>query len=319
MRSVLSLKSLIKYLPTLPLVYVWLTLLTVLTSSFVNAEAADKPASDNVYVVLKKTCEAINDAIQGLPPAGGTVVLTEGDYYCGTPILIPRSSVRLLGAGANKTLIRVESGKSFPVLFVGHYPSKGNEIRAVELAGFSIAGDFPGVTLDPERECYNPVMKQATVCKSAPDASESLLHNNGLTLLHVRAVYIHDVRADHNFAAGLSIGRQSTEVKIEGFSATKNARDGIVGSETTLSSFSDLDLDANLESGANLSHQFSTNSFFGMNLRGNGASGLRVDAACKQIHLINAYIKTGNPNVECLSLGRGAQLQRSGSYNCEQF
>ena len=61
--------------------------------------------------VSTPTGEAIQDAINGLPPGGGTVNLTaDVPYVIDTPLLIERNKVQLVGRGPAATRLRAKSG-----------------------------------------------------------------------------------------------------------------------------------------------------------------------------------------------------------------
>ena len=106
-----------------------------LTLLFISSAPAQKPARPSMQATqaskdlspekvvrrIKNTaglCEAIQNAINVLPPQGGEVFMGPGTFTCTNPVVIDRDNVKLRGSGAG-TILRLADGANAPVLIIG--------------------------------------------------------------------------------------------------------------------------------------------------------------------------------------------------------
>lgn len=202
------------------------------------------PAGESVHVVVKtRTCEAIQAAINGLPPEGGIVLVAAGTYVCRAPIVIDRDYVTLRGTGPG-TLLRLDDHVNRPVLVVGGTASVPARRRHIHVADLAIDGNR---------------LKQDFECSSGGCTELDYLRNNAISLRRVEDVVIEHIAANSAFSGGLVVDG-SRRVTIRDFTATDNRLDGLAGYETTDSVFSGLYLHANLAAGLSLDNDFDHNT-----------------------------------------------------------
>lgn len=215
------------------------------------AYAATTPDSNRslaptTITVADTACTSIQSAIDGLPPAGGRVLVAAGLYTCDTAIVIARDNVELLGEGGS-TILRLADGANAPVLVVGETstppPAMHHHIRVADLM-------IDGNRREQNHECWGGPCDQGGL---------SYVRNNGVTLRHVRDVVIERVTVTGARSGGLVTEKVSQRITVRDFTATDNEFDGLAGYQTEDSLFTGLHLHDNVYTGLSLDLDFNGN------------------------------------------------------------
>ncbi|HEY9724309.1 MAG TPA: NosD domain-containing protein [Oscillatoriaceae cyanobacterium] len=169
------------------------------------------PSTPPVPVVHAERFASIQDAIDSLPPSGGTVVLQSRTYAIAHPLTVP-SHVALRGQG-DATVLRLSAHCDAPAIVNAHYG--GGSDRGIRLSGLAIDGNraqqetqMPLVFLDHVSAC---TLDHLTVQHGIAD---------GVQLRHADHVVIRDGRfcdnglTDRWVASGIALNGECNDDTI---------------------------------------------------------------------------------------------------------
>lgn len=234
-----------------------------------GAPGATGPPGASAYTVVDGgDCGDIQAAIDGLPAAGGAVLVKAGTYVCGGPIVIDRDRVALRGTGP-ATVLKLGDHVNRPVLVLGETTAvpatTRTQIRVADL------------TIDGNRQ------NQDFECSSGPCEGSDYLRNNGISLRRVADVLVEGVAVESARSGGLVVEMGSRRVTVRDFSSADNQFDGLAGYETEDSLFTGLDLHDNLAAGLSFDSSFDHNTIADSVLDGNGDVGIFMRAATDNV------------------------------------
>ncbi len=217
---------------------------TMLTGAH-PAMAATGPRPEPTLVVTDLTGEAIQAAIDGLPPAGGTVQLVDGTYVIGTSVVL-RSGCTLVGASRSGTILQLapsagahvvvnaDVANGNPNITVQSLTIDGN--RAQQGAARNIDGIYltrcSTVVLDDleTHDCVRTgcALTGEGVITRVGRVSNLYSHNNGydgINAYHaMREMIYTNLTCDLNGNNGFDLGH--SEGVINGVQCNRNAVDG---------------------------------------------------------------------------------------------
>lgn len=204
------------------------------------------PPGPSAYIVLSAgTCADIQAAIDGLPPAGGAVLVSAGTYLCTGPIVIDRSHVTLRGVGP-ATVLRLADHTNRPVLVLGQVTRPPLDMRShITVAELSIDGNESQQDFECSRGLCTPV---------------DFLRNNGISVRTVEDALVEDVEVRSARSGGLVVELGSRRVTIRDFTSSHNELDGLAGYDTTDSLFAGLHLHHNGAAGLSFDGDFVGNT-----------------------------------------------------------
>jgi len=224
------------------------------------AALAVMPAAAQIVVEPSSgDCEAIQNAIDSLPPEGGRILIKAGTYLCAKPIVINRDAVQLSGEGRG-TVLSLRDGANSPVLVIG----QTDPVPAVTRRDIVVSD----LVIDGNRE------QQTHECMGGPCEGERVLRNNGITLRSVADSAVRRVLIVRARSGGLVTELGCIRLTIEDLTSASNQFDGLAVYKTIDSTFSRLRLVDNLWAGFSADHGFNQNILSGMILTGNRDVGI---------------------------------------------
>ena len=206
------------------------------------------PAGPSAYtVVMGGDCGDIQAAIEGLPAAGGAVLVAAGTYVCSEPVVIDRDRVTLRGTG-RATVLRLADGANWPVLVLGQRSQANPTIARTDIhvADLSIDGNRS----NQQFECH-----LSNAC-----AGTDFLRNNGLSLRRVVDVLIENLSVKSASSGGLVAELGSRRVTVRDFTSSDNRFDGLAAYLTENSLFTGLHLHDNEGAGLSFDTHFDHNT-----------------------------------------------------------
>lgn len=187
-------------------VALWLTARGVIGTP---ALARDEPATESGEgaQLLVGPGESIQQAIDGLPAEGGTVVLAAGEHWLTAGLWVNRSGMTLRGeAGAR---LRLADGVNQPVILLGDDAEvPGAVIRNLRVEGLEIDGNRKGQD-------------------SETDPTRPWIRNNGLDVRRVEGLVVDRVRVRGARSGGLVVSWDSRDIEVMRCSFDDNEFDGI--------------------------------------------------------------------------------------------
>jgi hypothetical protein len=188
-------------------------------------------------------CEAIQAAINDLPPSGGQIIVQAGTYTCTQPIVIDRDNVDLRGQGP-ATILRLADGANLPLLVLGQTVTPPTLTRRnIHVADLTVDGNRG----NQNYECYN------NDCAAYP------IRNNGITLRRVSDVLVERVTVLGARSGGLVAEKGCRRVAVQNLRAVDSYFDGLAAYETEDSRFSGLYLYNNCAAGLSFDLDFDNN------------------------------------------------------------
>jgi len=217
------------------------------------------PGRDAGTIVDGGDCGSIQAAIDGLPAAGGSVLVRPGVYTCGASIVIDRNNVALRGSGP-ATLLQLGAHVNRPVIVVGQtIEAPTTTRRNVVVSDLAIDGN----RAQQDHECSN-----------GPCGPGDFLRNNGMSLRRVEDVVVERVSVTGARSGGLVPELTSRRLTIRDFTVTDSAFDGIAAYETEDSLFTGLHLHDNAGAGLSFDIEFNRNVISDSVIEGNGDVGI---------------------------------------------
>lgn len=210
-------------------------------------------------VVAGGNCADIQTAINGLPSAGGAVLVKQGTYTCDAALVIDRDNVTLRGTGPG-TVLKLGNHVNRPVLIVGQTAAAPAVTRHdVRVSDLSIDGNR---------------LQQDFECSTGPCSGGDYLRNNDISLRRVEDVTIDNVSVESARSGGLVVEMGSKRVTVRDFTASDSQFDGLAAYNTEDSLFSGLYLHDNLAAGLSFDNDFNRNTVTDSALDHNGDVGV---------------------------------------------
>jgi hypothetical protein len=209
--------------------------------------------------VNEKTCDAIQKAINELPPEGGEVVLSPGVYTCVKPIILDRNNLTLRGSGP-ATLLRLGDHINAPVLVMGlteNIPSR--DTRHVRVIDLMIDGNRAN---------------QSSECMGGPCSDTFPLRNNGISIRRCVDCVVQSVTVFGAMSGGLVTELGCRRLTIRDYTSYDNEFDGLAGYETEDSTFSGIHLYGNKAAGISTDIKFNNNKFYDVTIADNKTVGI---------------------------------------------
>ena len=195
----------------------------------------------------------IQKALDGLPKAGGEVVLTAGMFEVAQPINLQRDNQTLRGAGAG-TVLRLADGANCPVIILGeplnHPIHLVSHLRVAELS-------IDGNRFHQQQECWQG------------SGEGSQIRNNGITVQTVTDSTVEHVTSSRCRSGGLVTSHIVRRLTVRDFTAFDNQFDGLACYQTEESLFTLLYLHNNPGAGISLDLAFNHNVISNAVLTGN--------------------------------------------------
>lgn len=219
------------------------------------------PSGQHEIVAMGRDLAAIANALEALPPEGGTVFLPEGVYTLKGPVVMDRDNLTLRGAGPS-TILQTMDGCDCPVIIMG-----STETPVQRTTRNLTVSDL---TLDGNR------MMQKEECWTGKCDSGGLayIRNNCLTVRGVEDSRIARVKATRGRSGGLVTEKGCRRLIVEDFEAWDNHFDGLACYETTESVFTGLHLHHNQFAAISLDIHFHRNAIVNSLLEHNGHQGI---------------------------------------------
>jgi hypothetical protein len=209
------------------------------------ADAQNGPAVSPVVVVMPSggTGADIQVALDGLPAAGGEVVLPAGDFEITRPVVLRRSNQALCGVGS-ATVLRLADNADCPVIIMGEPVNQPRmTINHLLVSGLYIDG--------------NRLHQRHELWQLPSERSE--IRNNGITVQLVSDSVVKNVTCAHCRSGGLVTTLVVRRMTVQDFEAFDNQFDGLACYLTTDCRFVNLNLHDNPDAGISLDLAFNHN------------------------------------------------------------
>jgi polygalacturonase len=186
---------------------------------------------------------AIQAALDGLPAAGGEVVLPAGTFEVRQPVVLGRDGLTLRGSGV-ATILRLADNANCPVIIMGEpVNNPKNTVKNLCVRDLFIDG--------------NRFRQQRELWREQGEGSE--IRNNGITVQAVTDSKVENVTCARNRSGGLVTSLGVKRLTVRGLTAFDNEFDGLACYLTTDSRFVDLYLHNNPGAGISLDLDFDHN------------------------------------------------------------
>jgi len=218
---------------------------------------APRGVAAKTLTVLAVTQKEIQAAINGLPSAGGKVIIRASrTITVNKSIVIARSNVTLEGEGPGATILRLANGVNAPVIVIGDpAAAPARTVVNVTVKNLAIDGNRLGQT-------------------SELDGSRPWLRNNGLTLRRCESCSVENVRITAARSGGLVSELNCSRLSIAHVESSDNEFDGMAAYLTTASTYTDLKLHHNVWAGFSVDTAFEGNVVSDSVIADNGKVGM---------------------------------------------
>jgi hypothetical protein len=205
----------------------------------------------------------IQRALDGLPAAGGEVVLPAGDFEIKCPVAMRRDNQTLVGAGS-ATVLRLADGANCPVIIMGEPVNRPSRtVKHLLLSGLRIEGN----RLHQQRELWQMTSVGAEI------------RNNGITVQNVSDSAVKNVTCAHCRSGGLVTTLGVRRLTVQNLEAFDNQFDGLACYSTADCRFVNLNLHDNPGAGISLDLAFDHNCVINAVLTANDL-GIFMRASC---------------------------------------
>ena len=205
-----------------------------------------------VWLQAGVTAAEIQKALDGLPAAGGEVLLPPAEIQVSQPIVLKRDNETLLGSG-RKTVLFLADNANCPVIIMGEPVNHPKEISHLRVGDLFIDGN----RAHQQRECW----------RLQGEGSE--IRNNGITVQNVSDSIVEDVVCARCRSGGLVTTLGTHRLTVCDLNSYDNEYDGLACFLTTDCLFTQLYLHDNLCAGISLDGNFSHNIIDDATLAGN--------------------------------------------------
>ena len=212
----------------------------------------------------------ISDAITGLPPEGGSIVLGKAEFLVSRPIVIDRDGIELRGTGPD-TILKLAAEANCSVLIVGSTLTPVPRIvKDVSVRNLLIDGN---------REA------QAWECCGGPcdQGGESVIRNNGITVRGAEDVCIENVVTRRARSGGIVLEKYCRRVLIRDVESHDNHFDGLAAYEAEDCTFTRLHLHHNQSAALSFDWKFNRNTISDSRLEFNGSQGVFMRDAVENV------------------------------------
>ncbi len=240
----------------------WIGLLLPLVGQdAVTPVAVVTPSGRHEIVAQGRDLAAIANALEALPPEGGTVFLPQGLYILKGPVVMDRDNLTLRGSGP-RTVLQTMDGCDCPVVIMGSTETPvGRTTRNLTVSDLTLDGN----RMMQKEECWTGK------CDSGGLA---YIRNNCLTVRGVEDSRISRVKATRGRSGGLVTEKVCRRLIVEDFEAWDNHFDGLACYETEESVFTGLHLHHNQFAAISLDIHFHKNAIVNSLLEHNGHQGI---------------------------------------------
>jgi len=222
----------------------FLVTLAVLAGTAALGQALAAPSPSVVTLRIGATGADIQRALDGLPEAGGEVLLPAGLFEISRPVILQRDNQALLGMGRT-TVLRLADNADCPVIILGEAVDRpGRTVRHLRVGGLYIDG--------------NRLHQRNELWRLAHGSSE--IHNNGITVQDVSDSSVTNVTCAHCRSGGLVTTMGVRRLTVQNLEAFDSEFDGLACYLTTDSRFVNLYLHDNRSAGISLDLAFDRNS-----------------------------------------------------------
>lgn len=256
---------------------VCISIMAVVHFSASNSCAAAMPdevkmAEASPYHATVSTAADIQQAIDSLPPEGGTIFIKAGVHALSKGLHINRPNVSLIGERG--TLLMLADQVKQPVILVGsdkEYPEHADTIGNIRISDLAIDGnkdkqDGNLAEFDPSR-CTDPQNPTPKTC---------WIRNNGIDVRMVNDLWIENVEIRNARSGGVVVSWKSNRVFIRGSSFHDNFFDGIALYDSENIHVSDFICFNNSNAGISLDNKLAQSSFSNGIIRDNRDVGVFV-------------------------------------------
>jgi hypothetical protein len=212
------------------------------------------PVTVKIDSIAAPSDTQIQQALDRLPPAGGTLVLDPGIYEIHHPLLLLRNGLTLRGSG-NLTVLHLVDRANCPGLILGSLKSNPSQsIHDLHVSDLAIDGNR-----------HQQLMEQWV-----DRSNTSGIENNGLMIQGVSNSTVERVVAAHCRSGGLVTANGTRNLTVSEFTAFDSEFDGLACYKTENSVFTKLNLHDNLSgAGISLDLNFNHNLISDSTLDGN--------------------------------------------------
>lgn len=219
------------------------------------------PSGRHEIVAEGRDLAAIANALEALPPEGGTVYLPEGVYLLKGPVVLDRDNLSLKGAGPRTVLLTMD-GSDCPVIIMGSTETPVHRItRNLTVSDMTLDGN----RMLQKEECWTG---------KCDEGGRSYIRNNCLTVRGVEDSRIARIKATRGRSGGLVTEKGCRRLIIEDLEAWDNHFDGLACYETEESVFTGLHLHHNQFAAISLDIHFHKNAIVNSLLEHNGHQGI---------------------------------------------
>lgn len=204
---------------------------------------------------------SILEALRGLPPDGGSVVLGKSEFLISQPIVMDRDGIELRGTGP-ETVLKLAAEANCSVVIVG---STTTPIPRI-VKDVSVRN----LTIDGNRE------RQAWECCGGPcDAGGlTVIRNNGITIRGAEDICIEQVTTRRARSGGVVLEKYCRRVLINELDSHENHFDGLAAYEAEDCTFTRLHLHHNQSAALSFDWKFNRNVISDSRLEFNGSQGV---------------------------------------------
>jgi hypothetical protein len=219
------------------------------------------PSGKHEIVAQGRDLAAIVNALEALPPEGGTVFLPEGLYLLKGPVVLDRDNLTLRGAGRG-TILQTMDGCDCPVIVMGSTETPVHRIvRNLTVSDMTLDGN----RVMQKEECWTG---------KCDEGGLSYIRNNCLTVRGVHDSRIARIHATRGRSGGLVTEKGCRRLIVEDFVAWDNHFDGLACYETEESVFTGMHLHHNQFAAISLDINFHRNAIVNSLLEHNGHQGI---------------------------------------------
>lgn len=223
------------------------------------------PGSDgqDAASFVVSTVQELRDALDGMPPQGGRILMRAGTYDVSAPIVVAHDGVTIEGEGM-ATYVRLVDGANCPVFVLGEaIPVQPiGQHTGIVLRNMVVDGNRHGQT---QELCDLPGLDH--------------LRNNCITIRSARDCTVENVTVQSARSGGIVTEKGCSTIMLRGIIARDNHFDGIACYETVRSTISECSLDSNEAAGLSFDLDFDHNVITACFITNNDGPGIFIRAS----------------------------------------
>ncbi len=213
---------------------------------------------------------SIQEAIDTLPAAGGTVRVRAGTHVLTRGIHIRRSHVELIGEPG--AVLKLGDDVLQPVILIGSdkaYPRPDDRIDDIRIANLELDGN-----MDRQRGAFPEFDPSRCTRPGKPDPETCWIRNNAIDARGVTGLRVENVDAHHARSGGLVVSWQSREIYVANSSFNENWFDGIGLYDSESVVVTGFFCNGNRHAGISLDNDLRDVTFSAGHVRRNGGTGV---------------------------------------------